>query len=106
MKLLKARKLRNINGNSPPTASLADFDVVRGRFQVWPAPVLEREKMDTGLGELEPVSNEVAKAILRGQEKTGDSIPSVFRLDEILEIKGSKFRIIDIGRRDIKLRII
>ena len=62
--------------------------------------------MDTGMGKLEPISEEMAKAIFTGQEKTDSIIPSVFRVGETLSIKGSFFRILSIGRSKMKLKLL
>lgn len=62
--------------------------------------------MDTGLGKLTPISEETAKQVLKGQKKTGSTIPSVFRLGEILSIKGSFFRIQSIGKNKMKLKLL
>ena len=62
--------------------------------------------MDTGLGMLEPINEETAKEIIRGQEATGSVIPSVFRVGEIIQIKGSNFRIQSIGKSKMKLKLL
>lgn len=62
--------------------------------------------MDTGLRKFEPIEQATAKAILDGQEKTGGAIPSVFKVGEILAIKGSVFRVLSIGRSKMKLKLL
>lgn len=62
--------------------------------------------MDTGLGKLEPISEKVAKEIMSNQAQTGSVIPSVFRVGEILPIKGSLFRILSIGKSKMKLKLL
>lgn len=62
--------------------------------------------MDAGLGKLEPISEKVAYEIFKGQEITGSTIPSVFRVGEMLHIKASRFRIQSIGRSKMKLKLL
>lgn len=55
--------------------------------------------MDTGLGKLEPISEEVAKEFY---EKAVD----YFTVGEIVELKGSKFKVTAIRRKKIVLKIL
>ena len=57
--------------------------------------------MDTGLGEFAPVSNPMA-ALLK-QKTLKDK---VFELGEVIQIKASKFKITNIGRHTLTLRLI
>jgi len=62
--------------------------------------------MDTGLGELAPINEEVATQIIEGQERTGNIVPSVFQVGEVLHIKGSRFQIQSIGRSKMKIKLL
>ncbi|MHA2066227.1 MAG: hypothetical protein ACXABY_17785 [Candidatus Thorarchaeota archaeon] len=68
--------------------------------------MLKGKTMDSGLGKLEPISEDVAKAIEYQQQKAGTMIPSVFHVGEELQIKGSLFHIQSIGRKKMKLKIL
>ena len=48
--------------------------------------------MDTGMGELAPVSEDVARA-LENEVRMQPHLPSVFRVGETVNLKGSRFRI-------------
>ena len=62
--------------------------------------------MDAGFEELTPVSEKVAKSIEAMQAETGRVVPSVFRVGEILQIKGSRFQVQTIGRKKMKQKIL
>lgn len=58
--------------------------------------------MDTGRGNFARISPEVAQKY----EETGLLDTGIFRVGEILTIKGSKFRIQSIGRTKMKLKLL
>ena len=56
--------------------------------------------MDTGLGRLEPISD------LKAQELGAGNVGGVFTVGEIVELKGSKFRVHRIDPKKLILRIL
>lgn len=62
--------------------------------------------MDTGNAELASVSEKVAKSVETMQAATGRVVPSIFSVGEILQIKGSRFKVQSIGRKKMKLKIL
>ena len=58
--------------------------------------------MDTGLGKMTKLSPEMGERIM----KTEVGRAHVFCVGEIVNIKGSRFRIQSIGRKTMKLRIV
>lgn len=56
--------------------------------------------MDDSRGNLVPITLEVAKAV------TDARAASVFEVGEVLEIKQSRFRIITLGKKYMKLKLL
>jgi len=63
--------------------------------------------MDTGLGKFAPISKKKAEEIFKRPFQTNDSNTlGIFCAGEELIIRGSKFRIVSVGRTKMKLRIL
>lgn len=59
--------------------------------------------MDTGCGKFAKISDLLAKNL---KEKVGRELCRVFAVGEILEIKGSKFRVEKIKTRSLRLLLL
>lgn len=57
--------------------------------------------MDTGTGEFKKISNEEFEKQIKKQEKS-----LVFRIGEVLEIRGSRFRVEKIQRKKMILKLL
>ena len=61
--------------------------------------------MDTGKGRFEMLEQEKANAYLSGEEEKPKRTWGIFSVGEELEIRGSKFRVRKITRKDLILRL-
>ena len=63
--------------------------------------------MDTGNGRFERFENDTKlNERIQELEALRKKVGSTFRVGEVLEIKGSKFRVRSIGKREMKLRLL
>ena len=62
--------------------------------------------MDTGNGEFEMLQKERLDALLSRQEEMPERAGGIFSVGEQLEIKGSKFKVRKITRKDLVLRLL
>jgi len=62
--------------------------------------------MDTGDGRFEMLELERYDKLLRGEEEMPERAGGIFSVGEQLEIKGSKFKVKKITRKDLVLRLL
>ena len=62
--------------------------------------------MDSGNGRFEMLQQERLNALLSGEEEMPERAGGIFSVGEELEIKGSKFRVRKITRKDMILRLL
>ncbi len=56
--------------------------------------------MDDGHGHLVPIADDVARQIL------SSAAASIFKVGEILEIKQSEFKVVSLGKKYMKLKLL
>ena len=62
--------------------------------------------MDSGNGNFEMLERDRAEALLSGEEEKPERAGGIFSIGEELKIKGSKFRVRKITRKDLILRLL
>jgi len=62
--------------------------------------------MDSGNGNFVMLERARAEALLSGEEEKPERAGGIFSVGEELEIKGSKFRVRKITRKDLILRLL
>lgn len=67
---------------------------------------IRRLKMDSGNGNFEKLDRERFGALLSGEEEKPERAGGIFSVGEELEIKGSRFRVKKITRKDLILRLL
>lgn len=62
--------------------------------------------MDSGKGRFEMLEEEKANAYLSGEIEKPERAGGIFKVGEELEIRGSKFRVRKITKKDLILRLL
>ena len=62
--------------------------------------------MDTGEGRFQPLDQRIFEAYMSGQKQKPEKAGGIFSVGEELEIKGSRFMVRKITRKDLILRLL
>ena len=62
--------------------------------------------MDTGTGNFARLSPQAAESMMNVEYEKLEGIPSVFSKGEEVEIKNSRFKILSIGQKEMRLKLL
>ena len=59
--------------------------------------------MDTGMGEMAPIHPDIVKEFLDGPPK---KFLSIFKKGEVVTLKNSRFKIVSLGKKEMRLKLL